>query len=112
MLQWRRPALSGLITSLFPLAFFVAWPLKLRPMYQTMFTDFGSALPPFTRLVMHPAYAVVVLLLLLTGLGLGFIRPNERFIIFPLTAGGGFTLLGATVIAVYLPIMNLAEAIH
>jgi hypothetical protein len=112
VLQWRRPALAGLITSLFPLAFFIAWPLSIRPMYQKMFDDFGSTLPPFTRLVMHPAYAVVALLLLLTGLGLGFGRPNERFVIFPLTAGGGFTLLGATVIAVYLPIFNLAQAIQ
>jgi hypothetical protein len=112
MLRWRRPALSGLVTSLFPLAFFVAWPLKLRPMYQKMFDDFGSQMPPFTRLVMHPAYGVAALLLMLSGLGLGFMRPNERFIIFPLTAGGGFTLMGATAVALYFPVLVLAQAIH
>lgn len=111
--RWRAIAGLSIVLISFCALFFVVYLLKLGPRYAAMFADFGAGtLPPLTRVALEPAASWAALLFLAGGAAAGIARPQERALIFSLTAGGGIALVLISVLALYLPIFTLAAQLE
>ena len=88
--------------------------LFLMPMFMDMYASFGGELPAFTRLVFTPGLALVAGLVPLVCAGLSFGGVLPRRLRLPTLAFAvcwGLALEAAVIVALYLPLLGLADAI-
>jgi type II secretory pathway component PulF len=105
-LDWVALAVAG-----FAILGLLAFPVGR---FAAMFRDFDAALPPLTRFVLLPWSRVVMALPAVACLALGFRarhRPSARRTWFAVAFVVGFLAAVLCLIAMYLPIFAIAEAI-
>ena len=86
----------------------------LVPMFVDMYASFGGELPAFTRLLFTPGLILVAGLvpLVCAGLSFGGVLPRRaRLPVLALGVCWGVVVEAAVIIALYLPLLGLADAI-